>query len=192
MKNDFNLFNKTEIYYNQFCKRYLNLETLNIPYLNTHIYNAKIVNNKGGMIICPFCINCYIHPGANVLKELNIKYGLLIDNDCNLFDNIYFRPGVCDYIKQHPQGTNTLNNGIYICSQCQKLRNNLSISDFFKNYFITDKHRYYKRPDIKYNIIEVMNLDNFKNKCLKCNSNSDYKICSNCAGKRDELIYIAN
>ena len=194
MKNnpDFSLHNKIEIYFNQYNNKYNLLESQAIPNFSNHISYAKTIRNVDGLIVCPYCINCYIHPGKQIVIDIAKKYNVIIKNSPDIFNTVNIRPGEYDFIvAQSNGGTNSITNGIVICSQCFKLKNNLSLKDFFHYYFMYSGNRYF-RKNLSMNSTEIMDIDNFKNKCYYCNLSSDYKICVFCAGKKNQLIGIAN
>jgi len=188
---EFSLYNKTEIFYNQFLNKYINIEESKIPFISSHLQYLKLIPHKNNLIPCPYCINCYIHPSSKVSSELSKRFSLNIENNCSLFDLSFIRPGEYDYIRTPNQGgTNSISNGVIICSQCSKQKNNLTLLDFFNNCFISDGKRYYKKNIMP--IIEILDIDFFNKRCFKCNQISDYKICINCASKKNEIICIAH
>jgi len=186
---EFSIYTKSQIYYKQNNRNFNNLEKLSIPLLNNHLSIVKNINNYCGLIVCPYCINCYIHPGTNVVNDLKKRYGLIIYNDKSIFDSSDIRPGECSLIDI--TGKNFVDNGIYICYQCYRQKGNMTLQHFFLNNFISDGVRYYRRSEMIRTVIEMMDKDNFDNKCFSCGVNSEYKICQNCAGRKGEIIKIA-
>jgi len=194
MKNnsDFSLHNKTEIYYNQYHNKLKSLESIPITHFTSHLNIAKSFPKYNGLTVCPFCINCYIHPGKQVITEINKRYGLQIDDNPNIFNNKEIRPGEFEFVVPQSQGgTNSIQNGVFICSQCYKQKSNVSLKDFFNIFFNCDNQRYYKKPQTINSTFECMDLDLFDRKCFFCKLSSDYKICLFCAGKKNQIISIA-
>jgi len=190
--SEFSIHNKTEIYFNQLHKNYKNLEQLNLPFILSHLFEAKKIENRNNLIICPLCINCYIYPGKNVSNELNKKYKIFIEDNTYIFDNWFIRPAECDYIISPSKGgNNSISNGVYICSQCYRQKAELNIRDFINIYFSNNFVRYFKKNDLIKQQIELMDVDNFNNRCLNCNYYNNYRICIHCAGKKDEIINVA-
>jgi len=188
---DFSIQNKTDIYFNQYYNNFKNIQNINVKFLGYHIDSIKLITKLNNLIVCPYCINCLIFPGKHIAQELLKKYNLRIDETVNLFDKSFIRPGECDFIIPIKHGGSyDITNGIYICSQCQKQKGEMSIQNFFENMFEFNQNRYFKKYPQKY--ISLMDVDNFKNRCLNCNHHNPYKICTYCAGKKDEIIYIAD
>jgi hypothetical protein len=88
----------------------------------------------------------------------------------SLFNSEYIRPGECDYIIHSSNGgSNDVNNGIFICSQCYKQKANLTTDNFFLNFFSFYNGRFFKNPKTITNTIEMMDIDENNNKCAFVN-----------------------
>lgn len=189
--NEFSTQQKAEIYFKQFLKNYDNLE-LPIPGILQHVHSLKQFNNFGGLIPCPYCFSCFIYPGEIIATEISKRCSLTIETNIDIFSQEWVRPGVCDHIKPHCiGGTNDIKNGIYVCSQCNKLKSSLDLEYFFREFFNFDGTKFVRKSNIPMDKIAIMNMDCFNNKCFSCNDLSKYKICYKCASKKNEIIYIA-
>jgi len=193
--NEFTLQQKTQIFYKQLNKNVENLLKLNITYINYHlqyILNSQNINNCP---LCPYCLQFYLFPGEQVAKELLNKYNITINQSINLFSTTIIRPAECDHINPFCNGgTNNPDNGIFVCSRCNKQKLSLSTINFFNEFlqfnFYTQKYEYH--PNIKFYYIELMECDDYINQCMNCKKPSKYHICWHCAGKKNQIISIAN
>ena len=191
--SDFSIINKCQIYMQQYNNNFYNLLKLPILNCNNHLYHLSLVPKINNLIICPYCINCYIHPGKNIVNELKNTYKHHIVEYPSLFNSEYIRPGECDYIIHSSNGgSNDVNNGIFICSQCYKQKANLTTDNFFLNFFSFYNGRFFKNSKTITNTIEMMDIDENNNKCAFCKSHSIYKICQFCAGKKNIIIKLAS
>lgn len=192
--NEFTIQQKTNIFYNQINKNLENLKKLNIPYIQFHIQQIILIPNNNNLPICPYCQETYIFPGKQVANNIQSKHNIIIEQPITLFSSRYIRPAECDHIIPHLNGgTNDIDNGIFVCSRCNKLKSALNTAEFFKEVLLFDYYRnkYILHPKITFNTLELMDADNFNNRCLCCDKPSEYQICWNCAGKKNTLIYIA-
>lgn len=171
---------KAEIYSQQFHKNFNHLEKIQIPYIKEHLHHIKQFNHYFGMIPCPFCFNCYIHPGENLAQEINKKYNIKIHSDPYIFDFDFIRPGHCEKI-------NKINNGFFICAQCQKIKDKQSIPEYFHNFLFFNGYHYTRKWIIPK--VEMMDIP-FNNLCLNCLENSKYRICYKCAGQRNFICCV--
>lgn len=185
--NDFLFQSKLEIYYLQQNHIFITLERQPIPDIQSHLTKVKSIQKNNGMIPCPFCINCYIHPGETIANDINKKYNLKIEVSQFIFDNYFIRPAYCTNISV--LNDNDVNNGIFVCSQCFKLKLNKSSLEFFKNFLFFNGTNYQRRIDLPR--IEIMDQDIFENKCFCCKEFSKHRICYKCASRKDEIICIA-
>lgn len=190
--NEFSFQQKTEIYFNQYIKNYTNLHKLSSPHLDSHLVSVKSFPNYNNLIPCPYCVNCYIYPGENVANELVKRYNIQINLTNNMFSKDYIRPGQCDHIIPYCKGgSNNIDNGIFICAQCNKLKFSNNLFDFFNMNFTFYNNRFWRKPEIPVDKVEIMDIDFFENKCFSCNQPSKIKICPKCAGRKNEIVYLA-
>lgn len=187
---DFPSSAKIEIYNQQFLKNFSILEKISIPNILSHTSFLKLSPSPNSLIPCPFCISCFIHPGESLAKEINLKYNLNILTNPHIFNTPFVRPAYCDFINS--SDLNKVDNGIFICSQCQKFKENHSIYDYFRIFLSFNGKHYTRNPNLSIPIIELMDVDYFNARCLHCNEYSKYRICHKCAGKKEIILCIAS
>lgn len=193
--NEFTLQQKTKIFYNQIHKNVDNLLKLNIPYIHLHLQHLFYSQHINNLPLCPYCLEFYIFPGKQVASELKNKYNITIEQPISLFSSYYIRPAECDHINAFATGgTNNLENGIFVCSRCNKQKSALNTQNFFTQFLQFDfqKQKYIYNPAIRFYFNELMDIDEFNNKCYSCDRPSEYQICWHCASKKNTIIFLAN
>jgi len=163
--NEFSLAQKTNIFIKQCYKQ---IQNINIQYWENHIQHFYNTPNFKNMPICPYCLNCYLFPGEMVNNELR-KKNYIIETPPDLFGTKWIRPAECDHIRSYLHGgTNSDDNAIFCCSDCNKNKSYLDARQFLQNAFIYDAclRKYTKKTEKE--LIEYMDGD-FNNICYHCN-----------------------
>ena len=188
--NEFSLTQKTTIFYKQCQKNIGHLHNINIPYISQHLQHVYNTPNFNNMPLCPYCLECFLFPGEMVANELT-KKGHIIETPPDLFGVLHVRPAECDHIRSFLHGgRNTEDNGIFVCSDCNKNKAHMDANQFLQTAFIYDANFKKYIKNLKREYIEYMDGD-FYNKCYHCDKPSKYQICQNCAGRKNLFITLA-